>query len=347
MFKKSLVVLVVLLFAFAILTGCSSTEKTTGSEDETNVEANESSVEPITFSFAHALAEDSQFGLGARHFAEYVDEKSNGTIKIEVFDNSQLGNSREMVEGVQMGTIDFTLVGCASAGPFVPEIQILEGPFLFDSKEQAYNFLDGEYGQSMLDLFTPSKFKALAWWENGYRHLTTKGKVVNPEDLKGMKIRCQEIPLHVKTFEILGALATPMQWTEVYTGLQQGTIDGQENPLAQIYTGKIYEVTDYLAMTGHFYGPAVLLMSESTWDKMTPDQQAIIQEAAKEGAVWERNKIAEMETEWLAELEDKMEVTEANDIDKEKWKEAVQPVYDWYIEEYGGQEIIDAIKATK
>lgn len=334
--KKMLVILLALFFVVSMCVGCS----------DNNAKQSESSKkEPMELSFAVGTAVGSNFEIGASYFAKELEKRTNGDIKVKVYPSSQLGNSREMAEGVQMGTIDFTSLGLASLGAFVPETQVLEGPFLFETKEHAYKFLDSSSGQEMLDLFTPYNFKALAWWENGLRHLTTKQKVVEPKDMKGIKLRCQEIPLHVKTFNALGALATPMQWVEVYTGLQQGTIDGQENPLSQIYTAKIYEVTDYLALTGHIYAPAITLMSQKTWEKLSKEQQEIVLEVAKETAAYQRAEMAKKEKEYLKNLQGKIEIVE---VDRSKFKEAVMPVYDWYLKEYPtAKKWIDAVNATK
>ena len=167
---------------------------------------------------------------------------------------------------------------------FVPEARILDIPFLFRDKAHSRNVLDGAIGQDMLTKFDAKGFKALAWGENGVRHMTNSKRVVNsPDDLKGLKMRTMENPVHVAAYKSFGIVPTPMAFPEVFTALQQGTVDGQENPLSVIMAAKFDQVQKHLTLTGHVYSPAIFLMSKPAFDKLSAADETAFLESAKEG----------------------------------------------------------------
>ena len=292
---------------------------------------------------ALALAQNSHYGVAIDTFAREVEKRTDGRYKVQTFYSAALGAERESVEGVQLGTLDLTLTSTGPLPNFVPEIAILDIPFLFRDYAQARAVLDGPIGQELLAKFPPKGMVGLAWAENGFRHMTNSKHPVNvPDDLRGLKMRTMENPIHIEAYRQFGILPTPMAFTEVFTALQQGTVDGQENPLSVISAAKLDQVQKYLSLTGHVYSPAVFLMNKAQWDKLSePDKQAFV-EAAKEGVKANRARVDEDERRAVADLRSKgMNVAE--NIDKAKFHAALAPVYVDFGKRFG-QANIDRIR---
>lgn len=229
------------------------------------------------------------YNLAAEHFGKIVAENSGGDIEVQVFPAAQLGSERDMVEGLQLGSLEMTLTSTGPMGNFVPQVKLFNLPFLFKDRESCYRVLDGEIGTQIADRFVKVGIRSLGWFENGFRNITNSKVAVNsPSDMQGVKIRVMEDDVFILTMKALGASPLPMAFGELYTALEQKTVDAQENPLAVIYSSRFFEVQKYLAMTGHFYSPAVLLISEMTWQKLTPEQQKIIADAATVARDYER-----------------------------------------------------------
>ncbi|MGK9201718.1 TRAP transporter substrate-binding protein [Sinorhizobium meliloti] len=255
-------------------------------------------------------------------FAELVSEKTNGEVKVEVYPDRQLGEEREMVEGLQFGSVDMAVVSTGPLLAFAPEIGIVDLPFLFRDSPHVYATLDGDVGKDLLGKFDTRGIHGLAWWENGWRHLTAKKEISKPEDLTGLKLRTMQNPVHMAAFEKLGASPVPMVWGEVFTSLGQGVIDAQENPITVIYVNSLWEVQSHLMLTGHVYGPHVALFSKMKWDSLTPEQQTAVSEAAAEATGFQREKAAELEKDYLAKLKEKgMTVVE---IDTTSFRDALR-----------------------
>ena len=297
------------------------------------------------FKLGTPTAPDHAYNIGAKKFAELVAQRTAGRVKIDVYPANQLGNERDMVEGLQLGTVDLVVSSTGPLGGFVPQIFVVDLPFLFRDKQHAYKVLDGPIGKELLDAFTPKGIRGLAFWENGFRHITDNVRPIEkPEDLRGIKIRTMENKIHLATFKAFGASPTPMAWSEVYTALQQKTIDAQENPIAVIYTSKINEVQKYLALTGHFYSPAALLMSEKAFAALPEDIRKIMLDTAVECANFERNYLGDTETRQLEELKAKgMQVTTP---EKKPFQDAAAPVYKEFESQFG-KDMVEKILGTK
>lgn len=291
---------------------------------------------------AYALSTDSHYGVGAKAFAETLSDASDGEFAIEHFPNSALGGEREVIEGLQLGTIDLALVSTGATLNFVPSTGVFDIPFLFRDLEHARKVLDGEIGQQLLDDFPKRGIVALAWGEQGFRQLTNNERpVATPADAKGLKIRTMENPIHIKAFRELGILATPMAWPEVATALQQGTIDGQENPMSVIVSAKLPQLQKYLSLTDHVYGPALVLMSPSVYDGLSDDHKAAFKQAAVDAAHAMRDYVDEIEQKGLEQV--KQEGMEVTKVDHEAFFKAVEPVYPDYYKEFG-EELVEAIR---
>ena len=274
--------------------------------------------------------EQDSFQVAALKFGELVKERTNGAYTVEIYPNAALGDERTMLEGMQMGTLD---MGVITSGPFVnfvPEFGVLDMPFLFANNAHAYAVLDGEIGQSILAKLDDVGIKGLAYAERGFRNLTNRVRpVVKAEDIKGLKIRVMENEVYIASFKALGANAVPMAWTEALTAMQQGTIEGQENPVNVIHAFKLWESQKYATLTRHAYAAAIFTMSKALFDKMPADVQKIVKDAAQEAAVYERDWVAKNEARQMADMvKNGMEVVEAPDL--ASFKAAVQSVYAKY-----------------
>ena len=298
-----------------------------------------------TIKLAHVVNEKDAFHACALKFKELVEAGSKGEIEIKIFPNATLGDERQLLESMRMGVVDS---GIITGGPiinFLPEFGVFDLPFLFTSPEQAYKVLDGEIGKKLLAGMEKFGCKGLAYGERGFRNLTnSKRPVKTPEDMKGLKIRLMQNPIYVDSFKALGANAVPMAWTEALTALQQGTIDGQENPLNVIVAFNLFESQKYLTISQHAYAPNVIMMSMKVWNKFTPEQQKLLQESAQAAAEYNRKLDNDNGAQWLQFLKDKgMQVTEP---DVEAFRKAVEPVYQKYEAQFG-KDLIKSILETK
>lgn len=288
-----------------------------------------------TMKISIATAQNSHQGIAIDTFAKEVEKRTNGRYKIQTFYNGALGGERESIEAVQLGTQELAFSSSGPVPNFVPEAKILDVPFLFRDKAHARAVLDGPIGQDILKKFEPKGFKALAWAENGFRHMTNSKRAVNtPEDLKGLKLRTMENPVHITAYKAFGIITTPMAFPEVFTALQQGTVDGQENPLPVIISAKFDQVQKHLSLTGHVYSPAIFVMNKGVFDKLAPaDQQAFL-EAAKEGVKANRARVDEDDAKGVADLRAKgMNVVE--NLDKAKFQAALASANAKFEKEFG------------
>jgi tripartite ATP-independent transporter DctP family solute receptor len=282
-----------------------------------------------------SVAKDSHQGVGIDTFAAEVDKRTNGRIKVQTFYSGSLGAERESIEAVQLGTHELTFSSTGPVPNFVPEARILDIPFLFRDKAHARAVLDGPIGQEMLAKFESKGFKALAWTENGVRHMTNNKRPVNePNDLKGLKMRTMENPVHVAAYKGLGIVTTPMAFPEVFTALQQGTVDGQENPLSVIMAANFDQVQKHITLTGHVYSPSVYLMNKGVWDKLSAADKQIFLDAAKEGAKANRARVDKDDAMGAAELR-KRGMTVIENVDKAKFMATLGPVYAEFEKQFG------------
>ncbi|MBZ5487695.1 DctP family TRAP transporter solute-binding subunit [Halomonas aquamarina] len=284
---------------------------------------------------AHVVNSDDTYHLAAERFQEILDEQSDGAVSVEIFPNASLGDERTLLEGMQIGTVDMGVITNGPVANFVDEFSVFELPFLFPTAEAAYDVLDGEIGQEILGKLEGVNLKGLAFAERGFRNITNSRNPINePADLDGLRLRVIENEVYVDTFRTLGANAVPMAWTEALTALQQGTIDGQENPINAIYAFNLAETQDYLTMTRHIYAPALFVMSLPKWNALPEEVQTLVQDAAVEASAYARAQNAEAQAEQLAALEAAgMEINESPDI--EAFREAVAPIYEQYGQQFG------------
>jgi len=293
----------------------------------------------------HIAEATNPYGMGADKFAEIVKQKSKGDIEIKVFPSSQLGTQKELIEGLIYGTVDMTLTGTAELGTFQPQMALFDMPFLFKDRAHAYRSLDS-VGMEIAKPLEGKGIKLLGYMENGIRHMTNNVRPIKaPADMKGMKIRVMNNKVYVEMMKSLGASPTPMALAELYSAMQAGVVDGQENPSAHIFTKRFFEVQKYASLTGHAYAAEPILISMSTWKKLTPAQQTVVQESANEAIAWQR-KLSETED---SEFWDKIKKTgkmEVVTVDRTPFMVATETVYK-DLAKTVGQQNIDKIKALE
>jgi tripartite ATP-independent transporter DctP family solute receptor len=282
-----------------------------------------------------SVAQNSHQGEAIDTLAKEVEKRTNGRIKIQNFYSASLGSERESIESVQLGTQELTTTSTGPVPNFVPETRILDVPFLFRDKAHARAVLDGPIGQELLATFEPKGMKALAWGENGVRHMTNSKRAVNsPDDLKGLKMRTMENSVHVAAYKSLGIVTTPMAFAEVFTALQQGTVDGQENPLSVIMAANFDQVQKHLTLTGHVYSPAVILMNKGTFDKLSAADKKIFLDSAKEAVKVNRARVDKDDANGVAELR-KKGMTIIENVDKSKFVATMGPAMAEFEKQFG------------
>jgi tripartite ATP-independent transporter DctP family solute receptor len=251
----------------------------------------------------YILSTDSQLGTGGTIFASEIAKRTQGRYRIEQYPNSALGGELEMLKAVQLGTVDLAFITGAPLPNFMPDIGVFNIPFLFRDLAHAHAVLDGPIGQSYLEKFREKGLVALAWGENGMRHITnSKHEIRSPEDLKGLKLRLPQSDVMLAGFKALGADVSPLAFPQLYGALQSGQFDGQENPIATIQSSKFYQVQKYLTLTGHVYDPAILFISIDDFDELSADDKRSFIEAAKLAGDASRQFAAAAEAKGVTEL---------------------------------------------
>lgn len=290
---------------------------------------------------------DSPLGKTATKFADLVKEKTAGAVVIDVFPASQLGNEKDIIDGVEMGTIDFTLAGTAEWAKREKAMKVFEAPFVYRDRQHLIDFYHSQAGQDVIARLTKkSGVRSLGFLYYGTRNVTT-GKIAafTPEDLKGAKLRCPDQPLYVQTVKAMGANPTPMAFSEVYLALQQGAVDGQENPPATIYNMKFYEVQKYMIKTGHIIAGVMVWTKDSFFSGLSKEVQTAIQAAADEAMDWGNDYAFKLEDEYLTKLGSEFGMT-IIEPDKEAFMKAAQPLLETYEEEWGAG-LLEKVRAVK
>ncbi len=294
----------------------------------------------------YATSPTSHYGVGTTVFCNEMEKGTQNRYKCQQFPSSALGGEREQIEAVQLGTQDMVNTSTGPLGNFVPEVKIVDIPFLFRDYAHARKVMDGPIGQDLQKKMAAKGLINLAWTENGFRHMTNNTRpIVHASDAAGLKMRTMENKVHMEGYKTFGILPTPMAFPELFTALQQGTVDGQENPIPVILASKFSQVQKYLSLTGHVYSPAALIISPQVWNKLSPADQKAFTAAAKKGAAAQRKKVNDDEDTGIAQLEKEgMQVVKK--VDGESFRKAVAPAYADFAREFGADKIA-AIQAVK
>lgn len=299
-----------------------------------------------TLKVAHSSAAvNDRLENSLQEFKKSIEEKSDGRIKIETYPNSQLGAERETLEGVQNGSIEMAVISTGPFSGFSKSMMVLDLPYLFKNGEEAFEVLDGEFGDQLYDqLLKDTGIRGLAWGENGVRHMTNNEKeIITPKDVSGLKIRTQENQAHMDMISAFGGNPTPIAFNELYSSLQQGVIDGYENPFSLIVGMKFYEVTKYMTLTNHVYGVYAFVINESAYQGLPEDLQQILKEETQNWAEIERQMNQDQETEGRKVVEEHgVKVTELTDEQFNEFRDLATPVVQKY-RDVVGAEIFDLL----
>ena len=291
------------------------------------------------YKFGYILSQDSQLGAGATVFADEVGKRTGGKIKIEQQPNAVMGGEVEMLKGMQLGTVDMAFITGAPLPTIVPEVGAVNIPFIFRNVDHAHTVLDGPIGQAYLEKFKDKGLVALAWGENGQRHITnSKRPITQPGDLKGLKLRVPQSEVMLLGFKTLGADVASLPFPQLYGALQSGQFDGQENPIATILSSKFAQVQKYLTLSGHVYDPAVIIVSSDVWADFKDDEKAALMEAAKAAAKASRAYAAEAERKGVETLR-QQGMTVVEKIDRAQFAAALAAARPEYDKKFGAAAI--------
>ncbi len=342
--KKHLILLLVLTLIISLLIGCGNGNVQSGTSQESTSKDNG---EPIKVIIAHAGTEQTAMHL-AWLKAKEVLERDN-VFKVELHPNGTLGNDQQLQEAVQNGDITMTACSSSSLATFEPRISVFSTPFLFPNKEIAYKVLDGSFGQKMLDMMQEQGFKALGYFESSsYRAFSSNKPVYTPEDLKGMKVRVIQNSLHIKLWESLGASPTGIPFSELYTSLQQGTVEAQDNPLELIISQRFFEVQDYITITNHMFQVGMATCNLDWYNSLNEQQQKIVNDAIKAGVEFQRDLAEKEYDSYIKTLKDAgLEIITLSDDVRKLFEDKMTPVYDEVGKEVGQELLDEVLKAVK
>ena len=296
--------------------------------------------------FGHDDSNTSTYHYGIMKFKDLVEERSGGRIAVEVFPSAQLGSSRDMIEGLQMGTLECAFAVTAVMSNFVPEYNLLDAPFIFRDYKHAYAVVDGPIGKELdAKWLARQNCRIMGYMDVGFRNIYSSRPVRSLADLKGLKIRTMQSQLNMAVFNKLGAIATPMAGNEVFTGLQQKTIDAAENAIQYVYHQKLYEVTPYITYSNHFYNFCAIIIAEDFYQSLPEDLQKIVLAAGTECVDFQREMSRRFNEEAIGKLKE-LNVEFIDTLKREELIAAVAPIY----EEFAGvlpADMIERIRNTK
>jgi len=331
MFRRTSLILAIVFFLGVLLGGTNTFAKST----------------KLKLGFVTAASETDPYYITSKKFADLIEKYSDGKYKVNIYPSGQLGNEREMIKNLSMGTMDFGVITNAPVGSYIEPFMALDLPFMFSNRDVAHEVLDGEAGQMLLDKLGSMNIKGLAFSEGGFRHMINNVRPIkHPEDTEGIKFRVMKTPIYLGLFDALGSNAVPLPWGEAFTAVQQGVVDGLEIPIPVIYSNKFYEVTKYLSLTGHTYSPLIMMCSKSRWNKFSEEEQDMIARAAQEAAEYERDAIKDIIQNFIEKL--KNEGMKVNEVpDKQPFQEAVKPMYKDFEDKIGKDVLEKILKARK
>lgn len=298
-----------------------------------------------TIRLPHCCAIDSHFDVGAKKFAELVAVYTDGAIQVDVFPGGQLGQETEVIHNVQQGIIELTFIGHDPLAQFAPITTILSLPYLFDNHDQAFALLEGQLGDEIEGQLANRNLVVLGWGNNGARVYTNNRRPLEtPADFRGLKFRSPQNPVNLAVTEALGGIAVAIPFGEVYTALQQGTVDGQENAVINIYPANLQEVQSYMSMTHHLLSFTVLVVHKGWFEGLPADQRAAVERAADEAMAFQRAHVVLLTDDLVARMQ--AAGVAVNWPDLEAFRKAAQPVHAAFVGRNFSQELYDLIRAA-
>lgn len=300
-------------------------------------------VKPRLIRFGYGLSESSNQGRAVKFFAEELAKRSGGKLKLKGFGDASLGNDIQMQQTLIGGAQEMMVGSTATLVGIVKDFAVYDLPFLFNNEQEADAVLDGPFGQKLMAKLEEKGLVGLVYWENGFRNLTnSKRPVTKAEDLSGIKLRVMQNPVYIDMFNRFGANAVPLAFAELFTALETGTVDGQENPVTTIQSSKFYEVQKYLTISKHVYSPWIVLASKRWFDGLSNDERRIIREAAVASRDFERKDSRELSVQSVGFLKEKgMQINELSDAELNRMRELVKPAFDKYAAEGGADQLKD------
>ena len=331
--KRSMLWLLVLtaIFSLTLIPGAQAQEK------------------KYTAKLADILSPDHPHTRSWVYFADKVKEKTKGQVEIQVYHSAQLGQTKDIYQGIQMGSIEMGKLPVSFTGEWIPECYVFDLPYLFNSRDEMWKVLRGSVGKKFFnEIYARQNLKGMMWADDGGRSIYTFNKPVRkPEDLKGLKIRVMPSAIHIQSINAMGGIATPTAWGEVYLALQQKVLDGGENSPVLFWTSKHWEICKAWSLTEQFWLPTPLIASKKWWDSIPKNLQAQIEEAAKEAEDFFVKIYTADENQAIGWVKEKG-VQVYTDVDKAAFMKSVEPVYDSFVKKYAfGKELLDQVNATK
>lgn len=302
-----------------------------------------------TLRVAFGVTDKSPAYAGMKRFAKLLSERTNGRYELKIFHSAQLGDDLQLIEKLREGTLEMTFPSSPALAGFDKRFMIFDFPFMFKDEQIAERVIHGQFGRKMLDMLDQSGFHGLTFAENGFRDMTNSRHGINGlEDFKGLKIRTMQNALHMDTFKALGAETIPMPFGQLYDALSEKKVDGQENPITTIYSSNFFEVQQYLTLSHHIFTPFVLMYSKKLWDKVPEEDQKIIQQAAKEGALYTAEVNRQQMKELLPQLEKRgMSIGQISSAELDKIQDAIKPVFNKYKSEVGTELVNEFLLSIK
>jgi C4-dicarboxylate-binding protein DctP len=297
-----------------------------------------------TIKVGHDQPEPSTHHQAALKWKELVEQRTGGKLKVQVFPSSQLGSGTQMVEQVQAGALEVAILPTAWIAPLAPSVQVLDLPFLFPSREVAHRVIDGAAGEAILQPLEKVNIKGIVFWESGFKQFTGNFAIKQPADYKGTKIRTMPAPVIQEQFKAFGAVPTMINFSELYSALQQKVVDGQENPIATIANMRFFEVQKHLTLSDHGFIAYVFMINKPFLDKLPADQRDTLIGTAREASKHQRELIKAAEAAHLETFKKAgLEIVTLTPEQRSEFEKASRPVYDWYTAKFG-TETLDLIR---
>ena len=301
--------------------------------------------------FSHVVSPDTPKGKAADYFAKRVEELSHGKIKVQVYPNAQLGGDKAVLRKMKFNAVQMAAPSFSKFTGLVPQLGLFDLPFLFKDENHLHKVLDGKVGKKLRDMVTKKGYVALAYWDNGFKEMTdSKRPLIKPEDCKGLKFRVMSSKVLIEQFKALGAIPVVLPFSEVYSALQQGVVDGQENTISNIYTKKFYEVQRYMTLTNHGYLGYLVVMSKKFWNRLPNDMKKVVLQAMKEATAKERVWAKELNNDQLNKIREyakktgKLEIDTLTPQQRELWVKKLRSIYPKFYSTIGKDLIEETIK---
>lgn len=297
--------------------------------------------------FGYGLSESSNQGRAVKFLAEEMSKRSGGKFKMKGFGDASLGSDIQMQNALIGGAQEMMVGSTATLVGIVKDFGVYDLPFLFNNEKEADAVLDGPFGEKLLKALNDKGLVGLVYWENGFRNLTnSKRPITKIEDMGGIKLRVMQNPVYIDMFNSFGANAVPLAFSELFTALETGTVDGQENPVTTIQSSKFYEVQKYLTISRHVYSPWIVLASKRWYDGLSADEKKILNESAVASRAFERKDSRDASAQSVAYLKEKgMQINELSPAELDRMREMVKPAFDKYAAD-GGAEILKDMQAA-